>query len=560
MKNVWFITHDNHIDRRIFFFSDFFEARGCTITLFPGHNLEGTGEPAFIKRPVEKKILKDYACEPPTFPQYFADALTAINELQQEYWAAHARFANNLNQLGFLTTDNRIRRIEMIVSDFYYSLHISDADHTALWNNITNISTLAHCDNNNFTWLIEKTAPIEAVLLEILTKDSFGTGHTTYGEITVCEYYDKSGEKIIHCRHVAGEYEYHTNSRQLFELEPFACDYTPVDSLAGTQIHASAFKNTIYNYTPILESVKRSADVPPDLVYVADLPTLPIGLLLKKAFGCKLIVDCHEWWMRQSQLWEPDRTHKIKLIDEYEKDYYPQADLRITVGDRLAQKMSDYFSVPFQTIYSCVNAGLMPAQPDPGFFARFGLTSEHKVAIFQGSLTTLRNLDNLARATKYLDPLHYLVICGGGCYENAFRRILKAEGNEAQVIFAGWIPQNELMNYTINADLGLLPYVAIDDYFALSMPNKIMEFFNASLPVLLDSSLLELSDIVLKNKVGRAVDCSNPAAFGMAMNSLLSDQKSLAAMKENYAQCGELFTQHAQNTRFESILRDAGIV
>ena len=44
------------------------------------------------------------------------------------------------------------------------------------------------------------------------------------------------------------------------------------------------------------------------------MPTLPVGFMLKEVTGCKLVVDCHEWWYKQTALWENQDNEKIEMV------------------------------------------------------------------------------------------------------------------------------------------------------------------------------------------------------------------------------------------------------
>ena len=95
---------------------------------------------------------------------------------------------------------------------------------------------------------------------------------------------------------------------------------------------------------------------------------------------------------------------KIALSEKSEAELYPKCDVCITVGRYLAQDMSQCYGKHFDVIYSCMSANLSldSVEPTPGFWLAYGIPLEARVAIFQGSMTALRNLDNLARATRWL--------------------------------------------------------------------------------------------------------------------------------------------------------------
>ena len=65
----------------------------------------------------------------------------------------------------------------------------------------------------------------------------------------------------------------------------------------------SSFRKILFEYSPILEQVRRAAGGRRTWYTWRDLPTLPIGVMLKEVLGCTLMVDCHEWWYKQTRLW-----------------------------------------------------------------------------------------------------------------------------------------------------------------------------------------------------------------------------------------------------------------
>ena len=231
----------------------------------------------------------------------------------------------------------------------------------------------------------------------------------------------------------------------------------------------------------------------------------------------------------------------------------------ITVGNYLASDMARCYDKKFETIYSCMSSNLGAKNEDINknfWHEKFSLPLLSKIAVFQGSMTTLRNLDNLAKATKYLDENNYLVIVGGGPYEQEFRNIVEKEGNPQKVFYAGWVNQNELLKYTINADLGVLPYAAVDEYFSYSVPNKLMEYFEVSIPMLYDKSMKEISMVAGEHSVGVGADLTNPEEFGNKINELLNSEVKLSELKHNYNYCKDKFRYEKQKEHFEKLLED----
>lgn len=497
MKKAWFITHDNHIDRRIFFFTEFFIEAGFDVKLFPSFRGEFKDhiDPTYVYRPEILELVKEYT-----------------------------------NSSGTLSAAGINGIPAPIKSDFDVA-QIVDIEHAIL----------------------------QHIKKELFEDFNFVDNHEHIG---IKSYTNSEGKSMI--RAVNNKdysiYELNKESGALYKISNIPFEPVKEDEMDGQVFDFVRYKQVIFDYSPLLTQVKRYLErEKPDIVYVADLPTLPIGIMLKKVTGCKLIIDCHEWWREQSVLWEPHLKDKIDTIDKYEKTLYKECDVHITVGHVLAESMKKYFDVNFGAIYSCLSDSLdiNPDTREDGFWSkRYNIPPTAKVLLFQGSLTTLRNLENLARASFYFDESVYLAIVGGGSFEEEFRRILHKEGKPDKVIFTGWIPQEDLMNYTINSDLGIIPYVAVNDYFSMSLPNKAIEFFSACLPIICDKTLKEIANIVNDHNIGIGIDCSNPEEIGNCVNSLCLDENRLKTYKRNYLQCRDLFSYKKQSEQLSKLLNN----
>jgi glycosyltransferase involved in cell wall biosynthesis len=136
--------------------------------------------------------------------------------------------------------------------------------------------------------------------------------------------------------------------------------------------------------------------------------------------------------------------------------------------------------------------------------------------VFQGALHPLRNLPNLARAFAHLGPSYRLLIIGSGPMERPVRDLC-ARHAIANVHLGGFIPQAELLRYTVHADLGVIPY---EDPGLLNMryctPNKLFEFIEARVPICA-SDLPELSRMVMGNRIGGVYPMTSPEKIARAL-------------------------------------------
>lgn len=558
-KVAWLVTHDNYIDRRIFFFADVLEKNGFKVTLFPSYyfDLLSDKDPVYVSRPVDNTLIKRYDIPDSELEDGFKECIEMIREKQDVFFQNHQKYADSLRELH-LPLRFRDASVKVVGYHKFYVIEYLADKVRYVYSSLTK-----HCKK---IWT--KAASIdcglyEQAIMEYMLRHKAFDGQTfSVGNINVRSEFNEFGEKVYYAQNPSCNfmYAYNQDLGTLTQITAIPSGDYGLDCIGDNTFDFSEYKEVVYEYSPILKNINRHLEEEtPELVYVADLPTLPIGIMLKETTGCSLVIDCHEWWYKQAALWEADFKKKIEMSEYFEKQLYPKCDLCITVGKHLATDMAECYGRPFETIYSCMSADLCVKEEDydPGIWNRmFGIPVDAKIAVFQGSMTTLRNLDNLARATKYMSEDQYLIIVGGGPYESEFRRILNSEGNPDRVKFVGWVNQKDLMKYTVNANLGILPYSAMDEYFSYSVPNKLMEYFEATMPMLYDISMKEISMVAGENQVGVGADLSDAEVFGKKIRELLDSPETLQQMRKNYGRCRDKFSYINQEKEFERLLKN----
>jgi len=578
LKSVWFITHDEHIDRRIYFFTDVFQDMGCQVKLFASLAKDEivVADPSFVCRPEKTLDIINLMNQPFKKISEIEDlairnALHDVCLTQEMYHKKHYCYADNMEelyQLGLGKSEEMQYVITGSNSVYMIAMNRISEGIWYIYNNVREMVNVEILNNNELVHEVKKIVNfITKKLIEdpkiklTCTSDLFAIGYEPINQLINIALRAQGSHYKLRVSQTGSmeKISYDTWNGDLSTIEAYPVSNQLIDEVNGRQFDYRKFKKYIFEYSPILSSVKLELEKShPDVVYVADLPTLPIGIMLKEITGCQLIVDCHEWWKEQSVLWEPQNTSRIQVIDEYEKQLYAKCDIRITVGKQLASKMTGYFSSPFDTIYSCLSKNdqdILTLHKDNQFWNNeIGIPLNNKVAVFQGSITSLRNLDNLARSTKFLDEDQCLVIIGGGHYEEEFFKILKNEGDPSKVFFKGWVDQNQLIQFTKQADLGILPYVSLNAYYSLSVPNKFLEYYNAQIPILCDSSLVEISGIVKRFEVGIAVDCSDPYHMGIAIRDFLREDERLSSCRSQYTIHGDQLSYHSQQQQLISII------
>jgi glycosyltransferase involved in cell wall biosynthesis len=231
----------------------------------------------------------------------------------------------------------------------------------------------------------------------------------------------------------------------------------------------------------------------PDLIYCNDLDTLLAGVLLKRVFGCKLIYDAHEFWARsdsRSASWE------VWLLLHYEKELLRQVDAAFTVNHMLAEQMQIALGHPFASLPNCepVTAPTprraAPATEVASMRARASIkefASGRVCFLYQGLFLPDRGILELLRAWRRVDTGRAALFLRGPdnmhkppCVDLA--RDLGILGTS--VFFLDPIREDELVAGAAEADVGIIPYKAVNINNRYCCPNKLSQYMHAGLAIL----------------------------------------------------------------------------
>jgi glycosyltransferase involved in cell wall biosynthesis len=264
-----------------------------------------------------------------------------------------------------------------------------------------------------------------------------------------------------------------------------------------------------------------------DVVHVHDLPALHAGVLLARAWGVPLVYDAHEIYYAQEVL----PAHIRKAYFHKEARLIQYADVVITVNDFLAALIEERHGVgPVQVLCNSTD-------PEPAFDpARARDESPIRafapgpVLLYQGWISHERNIETLIRALIHVPPPARLVIVGYGDHAGNLQQLACDLGLAERVHFLGPVPSSAMLRYTAGGDLGLIPYLPIDDNHRYCSPNKFFEYVQAGVPILAHD-LPFFRQMAQRHGVVACADFTSPEAVGRAIVSTLTGG-TLAAMRQ----------------------------
>jgi glycosyltransferase involved in cell wall biosynthesis len=275
-----------------------------------------------------------------------------------------------------------------------------------------------------------------------------------------------------------------------------------------------------------------------DVVHVHDLPALHAGALLARAWNVPLVYDAHEIYYAQQVLAPATR----KMYYRKERRYIRRADVLITVNEFLARIMEERHGVgPVHVLYNCADpaADFDPVRERDRSPLRDLVPGPGPILLYQGWISPERNVDVLIRALAHVPPARLAVI-GYGENVGQLRQLAGQLGLDGRVHFLGQVPSDAMLGLTVGGDLGLIPYLPIDENHRYCSPNKFFEYVQAGVPILAHE-LPFFRQMAGRHGVAACADFTSPEALGRAVAALLRDG-ALAKMRQGCLEARKVLT------------------
>lgn len=297
-------------------------------------------------------------------------------------------------------------------------------------------------------------------------------------------------------------------------------------------------------------------DLPSPDVIIASSPhpfTIFPAQRLARRYGARLVFEIRDIWpLSITEILGTSPLHPfVQLCGFAERFALKKADLIASVlprADRYLAKRG-YGDKPFVWVPNGI--GLSQNQKRQGFESDAGRLANDKLnewraqgkvsVIYTGSIGRPNAIDLLVKAIAHGQTAGgetgcAALIVGKGDQVEQLRAFI-AEKGLANVHFSGAVPKNDAIALLDNADIGYAGLKNIESLFSYGIsPNKIADYFQASLPVFLPID--PCGDPVSQSGGGIARRAETPEAVWNALSELVAlspeDRKSLGAKGKAY--------------------------
>ncbi|MCG9911522.1 MAG: glycosyltransferase [Flavobacteriales bacterium] len=291
-----------------------------------------------------------------------------------------------------------------------------------------------------------------------------------------------------------------------------------------------------------------------DVLVANDLDTLPANYLVSRFKNIPLVYDSHELFTEVPELEENAFAKWVWL--RIEKSIVPRLSHCITVNQSIADILEKRYGVKFLVFRNMPYRFHPPVRKTR---AELGLPADKKIIILQGNgINVRRGAEEAVEAMKHIDFPCLLLIIGNGDVIPALKQKVQQENLHEKVWFKGRLPYEELMQYTLNADLGITLDKGDNLNYLYSLPNKIFDYIQAGIPVL-SSPLPELKNIIETYEVGDCIEQFETEHIAKKMEECLNDENRRSTWKKNLTFAAEKLCRENEEIelkkRYEQILQ-----
>ena len=264
-----------------------------------------------------------------------------------------------------------------------------------------------------------------------------------------------------------------------------------------------------------------------DILLSNDLDTLLANFIASFLKKNKLVYDSHELFTEVPELLNRPVVKAVwGFLENFLLQFIKHA---YTVSDSIAQYYYKKYGVKM---------GVVKNVPFLKKIEHYPIKGDCKKIIYQGAINKDRGIELMISAMQYVDAKLYIV--GSGDLMDEMIEHVKTSNLEHKITFLGQVHFDKLFEITCDMDLGLSFENDTCLAYRYSLPNKIFDYINAEIPLLI-SDLPEFRNIINKYKIGQVLNSRNPKDVSNQINHLLCvppekwlDQLKLAKKQFNW--------------------------
>lgn len=260
----------------------------------------------------------------------------------------------------------------------------------------------------------------------------------------------------------------------------------------------------------------------PTILHSHDMIGLRIGAAVsrKLAVGGMVVPwvhDLHEYVVGLTTIPEKYRLACM----EYERRYLRQTDHLITVSERLAQEVKNYYRLrDLPTVVFNAPDRRTQDEGEPDLKSTLGLPPEAKLIVYIGVAKKERGCETILDAVASMPGVH-LCFVSQGAYVDGLRTLASQLGMSDRFHSTPYVESDRVTSFIRTADVGTHGLTHYPNG-EVAMPNKLFEYLHAGLPIAV-SDVAEMKRFVDLTKTGEVFKADNYVSCAYAIGRTLTN-------------------------------------
>jgi glycosyltransferase involved in cell wall biosynthesis len=161
------------------------------------------------------------------------------------------------------------------------------------------------------------------------------------------------------------------------------------------------------------------------------------------------------------------------------------------------------------------------------------LPENKSVLILQGAGINIdRGAEELTEAMRNLEDCFLVIIGSGDVFPVLEDKLKNDPVLSSRIRLVNKLRYSEMMQYTLNSDIGFSLDKNTNPNYLYSLPNKIFDYIKAGVPVIV-SDLVEIGKVVHQYEVGEVISSHNSDELSKFIQSFLKDKEKMEFYKRN---------------------------
>ncbi len=255
-----------------------------------------------------------------------------------------------------------------------------------------------------------------------------------------------------------------------------------------------------------------------DIYHSNDLDTLLANYIASRIRNKPLIYDSHEYFLGVPEI--QNRPVSKTVWSAIERYVFPKLKTIITVNQSIAELYKKDYGKDLIIIRNLPNKQIIIQSKTK---EDLKIPLDKKIVILQGAgINVDRGAEELLEAIALTNDFLLYIIGTGDVIEKLKNRALNNDLKN-KVHFIGRVPYVEMMQYTLNADVGVTLDKDTNINYRFSLPNKIFDYMKAGIPVLA-SNLKEVAKVINTYKVGLVIFDHRPQTILKGLEELTNNK------------------------------------